>query len=293
MSQIPTTQDYLAFLRDLAAQVDDPSRGFFGPGSMAWRVNREFVLGLGGLRALLMQIAHPAVAQGVADHSDFRRKPFARAYSTLKAQQVIIFGTCDEAIQALTRIHSRHVSVQGALPADSTNGVSRYRANNPHLLFWVHATLIDTLYHMHNLLLLPLSEEESAQLYRETCFFARLMGIPPEQIPPSLQDFNAWMNSMLASDEIHVTPPAREIAASLLRLPLPIFRPLNILLAAGTLPPKLREGYQLDWTPRRETQYNFGIRLVRAVARLMPPWMRATPPHKRAMRRISVPDNKS
>ena len=53
--------------------------GLYGPASEAWRLNREAMLLLGaGPRALLLQIAHPLVAAGVADHCDFRTDPWRR-----------------------------------------------------------------------------------------------------------------------------------------------------------------------------------------------------------------------
>src|SRR3989304_226471 len=96
-----TLAEHRAYLESFASKVSNPAVGFFGPESVAWRLSREMVLGLVVLRALFMQVAHPKVAQGVAEHSDFRRKPFNRAYATFKAQQRIVFGSCDQSIAAL------------------------------------------------------------------------------------------------------------------------------------------------------------------------------------------------
>ena len=52
--------------------------GLFRPDSVAWRIDRERAVLLGGGRSLLMQLAHPLVARGVAEHSDFQRRPFRR-----------------------------------------------------------------------------------------------------------------------------------------------------------------------------------------------------------------------
>ena len=69
----------------------------FGPGSMMWTVNRESVLLLGGRAALLMQLAHPLVAAGVADHSDFRSDSLRRLRRTLDSMLSIIFGDVETA----------------------------------------------------------------------------------------------------------------------------------------------------------------------------------------------------
>src|SRR3990172_1306459 len=172
MKPLRTVQEHRKFLEEQAARVENPAAGFFGPGSMAWRLNREAVLGLVVLRALFMQVAHPAVAQGVAEHSDFRRRPFKRAYATFKAQQQIVFGSCDQSIAALMAIYRRHAAVRGEVAG------SRYQANDPRLLFWVYATLIDSMFYAYGTFLPDLSAAEWDAFYDEGKLFARLIGIP-------------------------------------------------------------------------------------------------------------------
>src|SRR6185503_3687145 len=86
--------------------------GLFGPGSVTWRVNREQALLLGGGCALLEQLAHPMVAAGVSDHSDFRTDPLKRLRRTLDATLAIIFGTTEEARRAADGIRAVHSRVQ-------------------------------------------------------------------------------------------------------------------------------------------------------------------------------------
>ncbi|KAA3647908.1 MAG: DUF2236 domain-containing protein [Chloroflexi bacterium] len=278
--------EYRNFLQDLADEQKDPDHGFFGPDSMAWRINREGVLGLGAFRALLMQIAHPKVAQGVADHSSYRTQPFSRAYNTLSAQQVIVFGTCDQAIETLVRMYGRHLSVRGEVPQDVIGTGRHYTGTDGHLSMWVFGTLIDTVIRTHSLLLQPLTNHEQDTFYEESKLFAALMGIDRDLLPPTVEDFNHWMGTTVASDEISISPAARDIAASLLRLPLPIFWPSNYVLAAGMLPDKLREQYGLKWNQSTEVLFDLGVVSVRAVARITPLRLRTTPPYWRAMARL-------
>src|SRR5438093_12192393 len=77
-------------LRLEPGQAGDP--GLFGPGSVVWRVGRERVLLAGGPAALLLQLAHPLVAEGVAAHSGFEREPLQRLMATLDATLTITFG---------------------------------------------------------------------------------------------------------------------------------------------------------------------------------------------------------
>ena len=277
---------YHQFLLDLAARQENPKHGFFGPNSMAWRINREGILGLGAMRALLMQVAHPKVAQGVADHSSYRSKPFSRAYNTLSAQQVIVFGTCDQAIETLMRIYGRHLSVRGEVPQGATKGERAYEGTDSHLSLWVYATLIDTVMRSHDLLINPMTRQELKDFYKESTLFATLMGIDRNLLPPTIEEFTDWMDTMIASDEISISPAAQDIAASLLRLPLPIFWPSNYVLAAGMLPPKLREQYGLKWNKSIEALFKAGIASVRMAARIVPMRLRTTPPYWQAMARV-------
>lgn len=271
----------------MAEKVENPDHGFFGPGSMAWRVNREGVLGLGALRALLMQVAHPKVAQGVADHSDFRGKPIKRVVNTLRMQQVIVFGTCQEATQALLKIYGRHTAVKGiTIKLDNRNNGDAYEANDPHLQLWVYATLIDSMIYAHDQYLTPFSQKEREDFYQESLLFAQLMGIPRAILPATLNEFKVWLKDIMASDEIVVSSTAKEIARSLFRLPILIFWPINYMLAAGSLPPKLREAYGIKWNSAMKLLYAVGEKAVRLFVRMMPKRIRWMPPYWRALKRI-------
>ncbi|MEX2160418.1 MAG: oxygenase MpaB family protein [Anaerolineales bacterium] len=268
-------REHRLFLESLAAKVPNPQAGFFGPGSMAWRLSRELVLGLVVLRALFLQVAHPKIAQGVAEHSDFRRRPFARAYATFKAQQRIVFGTCDEAIDALVRIYARHTVISG----DS------YRANDPSLLFWVYATLIDSMFFAYRTFLPDLTAAEWARFYEEGKLFASLIGIPAEQVPPRLADFNAWMQAAISSDEITVSPVGREIGRSLLRMPVGLAASLNAILAGGTLPPKLRQQFGIRWSLRRQKWFNAFAASIKWLMRVTPQFLHTAPVYWTALHR--------
>lgn len=268
--------EHRQYLEDLVSQVPNPQAGFFGPGSMAWWLNREMVLGLVVLRALFLQVAHPKVAQGVAEHSDFRRKPFARAYATFRAQQQIVFGTCDESIDALMRIYARHSVVAG----------SGYEANDPSLLFWVYATLIDSMFYAYRTFLPDLTSREWAQFYEEGKLFAKLIGIPEDQVPQTLAAFNTWMQAMLASEEITVSGVGREVGWSLLRMPVRMAAPLTGFLAAGTLPAKLRRQFGLRWTPVRQAWFDRMAALVKGATRLTPQVLHTAPVYWAALARV-------
>jgi len=226
-------------------------RSLFGPGSVTWRVNREAVLLLGGGRALLMQVAHPLVAAGVAGHSDYQRDPLGRLQRTLELTLTITFADAARAIRAVRTIERVHARVHGTLGAEISPFArgTVYDANAPDLLFWVHATLVETALLVYQRYVGSLSVRDRAQYYEESKITARLMGIPNHLIPARYADFKLYMTGMLQGPLLRVGSAARAIAASILRPPLPrITRPAFWLTGAMTialLPPVLRQRYGL------------------------------------------------
>src|SRR5215211_482292 len=100
-------------LARLCAGAGHPEAGLFGPGSLLWRVDREAALFFGAGRALLLQLAHPWVAAGVAEHSWTLRDPIGRFHRTFAIMFTLVFGSLDEALAAARRLHRRHAAVRG------------------------------------------------------------------------------------------------------------------------------------------------------------------------------------
>lgn len=260
---------------------------------MTWRVNCEVAVHLGGMRALLMQIAHPKVAQGVADHSDFRGNPLGRLRRTFDSVHAMVFGTRDEALHAAIRLRRVHESVQGEL-ATPVNGLTRqYRANDPDLLLWVFATLIDSAILSYETFVRPLTTAEKQQLYGESKVFARLSGVQPDALPADLDAFTEYVCGMIDHGPLVITPIAAQIAETLLKGPPPLypFQPSNYVLAAGMLPEQLRERLGIRWNPPVQAAWAIGRRVVRRVVPRMPDALRYVPSSRRALRRCDLPDS--
>ena len=236
-------------------------------GSMLKRVHSEGVLLLGGGRALLLQIAHPAVAAGVAEHSSYRRRKLDRLLRTLRSTYALIFGTPSQVKEASKRINGIHAGVNG----------EGYRAADPRLLLWVYATLIDTTLLLHERFLGRLGPLESEAYYQEARQLARLMGLPPETMPPDLASHHRYFAATL--DTLVVSPAAQAIAAELLR-PLPgLEAPMWLArqVTAGLLPPRLRGDYGLTWDTNREAALQALARLSRGVLPRLPRHLRGPP----------------
>jgi uncharacterized protein (DUF2236 family) len=229
--------------------------GGFTPDSAIWKVSREWVLMLGGGRALLLQAAHPLALAGITEHSDYEAGPWQRLERTMDAVWTAVYGEPEEAERVGRRVRAMHTRVNGRLerqmgpfPAGTP-----YDARDPELLLWVHATLVDTALLMYRTYVGALSPAEVDAYYEDMKALARLFGTPDEAIPESYGDFVAWWRAMLADDVICVTPEARALAATVLKPPLPfVARPAWEVVrfaTAGFLPDKLRRGYGFSWTP--------------------------------------------
>jgi uncharacterized protein (DUF2236 family) len=275
--------------------VNQVERRFFAPGSAIWRVDREMALLLGGGRALLMQIAHPKVAAGVADHSRFMTHPLARLAQTMDTMWSIVFDDLPRAQASLDRIENIHLRVQGTV--EQFPAGARYRAQDPDLLLWVHATLIDSALVTYGLFVKPLSVDEQRQYYQESKKLGVLLGVPETKLPESLEDFGAYMREMIESDATAVGSTARALSQAILH-PRPWllkpFAPLSALITAGLLPPKLRQAYGLSWSGRRERMLRLVAGSARMALPLVPSIIRVAPHARAAERgRYAISDDKS
>src|ERR671919_1182779 len=206
-------------------------------------VNRERVLLVGGQRALVMQLAHPLVAAGVAEHSDFPARPMERLRRTLDLSLALIYGTDAEAEAASAGIRAVHERVTGSAAGRP------YAANDPSLLLWVNATLVDTTLLVYERFVRRLAEGERERYYEETKGLGPLYGIPGEAMPPDLASFRAYMEPMIEGDELRATDESRRLVQAVLRPPLP-FRwrmPTEAvrLVTLALLPQKIREMFGL------------------------------------------------
>ncbi|HXV03748.1 MAG TPA: oxygenase MpaB family protein [Gaiellaceae bacterium] len=244
--------------------------GYFAPESVIRRVgNTPLTPFLGGGPAVLLQVAHPLVAAGVAQHSDFRRDLWRRLVRTLRALYLITYGTKAEAERAGEAVKSVHACVRGE--TDVQLGCfppgTCYSASDPGLMLWVHATLVEASLRVYQRFARPLSREEQERYYREMAVVARLFGTPASVIPPSLAEFRDYFEAQIVGETISVTAPAREVAAAIIEAPLPapmrVLVPAHRLATAGLLPPRLREEYGLRWSPLHELALPLAARSLR------------------------------
>ena len=262
--------------------------------AIGWKVQREIVLLLAWAPAILLQLAHPLVARGIADHSSFRfqnRGRMHRFSHTLTAMLHLCFGTEQQAQAVLARINAIHGRVSGLLP-ESTGMFSAgtiYSARDPALLTWVHATLLDMNLNVYELCVGRLTVEEKDRYCAEASAIEQPLGIPIGQLPRSFGELHQYMSAMYARGEIAVSDVARTLAQAILFPPAPrtaspvlwLFR----LTTIGLLPPEIREAYGFSWDSRSASTLRLWTGLVRHALPLMPPIVRHWPAARRAERR--------
>ena len=254
----------------------------FGPSSMTWKVNRESILLLGGRAALLMQLAHPLVAAGVADHSDFRVDPVARLRRTLDVMLSITFGDVETAAKMMRRVEAVHSKVKG----HTTDGHA-YSAHDPELAKWVFTTLVYTSVGVYEACVAKLSAEESARHYEESLVIARMFGVPDEMMPGSRDELMAWMHRMIEDGTVQVTPTARELAAAILRPVRAVPRRLaerSAVVTRSLLPVRIREGYGLSTGLPDSLFLAVASRAARVALPLVPSSVRMLPAARAAVR---------
>lgn len=281
------------------AAAADP--GLYGPDSEAWRLNREAMLLLAaGPRALLLQLAHPLVAEGVDQHSDFRADPWKRLSGTLRSYLAIVYGSTATARAEIRRLNALHRSISGPVRDPAARAVhgATYHARDPELSLWVHATLVDSTIVAADGWLEPVSRDRRRRYYDETRPIGRAFGIPDDVLPPDLDAFEAYLERMLAPDgPIQPSPLARSLAPWVLRPPLgPVVPALGWLPppvyswvlwpSIGLLPERVRDGYGLAWGAREQAVSRWVVAGFRAWRPWLPTSLRWMPQARRADRRV-------
>jgi uncharacterized protein (DUF2236 family) len=298
----------------VAARARGPREGLFGPHSAMWRIARENVLFAGAPRALLLQLAHPAVLSGVIDHSHVATDPFGRSVRTFEAMYTLAFGDLESALRVVGTVWRRHQSVRGTVTPDTTSPASGtpYHATDPGLLLWVWATLEDTMLRTFETFVRPLSAAERASFHEEAKTMPIAFGMREADIPPTVADFDAYVKSTIDGPMLDVTSEARRQWEILRRerpssalvgaLMLPRQRALSLLIdgspvrllapavarlfAGAMLPPRLREAYGVTWSRADAAMFALLAEATRRSVATLPWQLRYHAAYRQAARRL-------
>jgi uncharacterized protein (DUF2236 family) len=222
--------------------------GYFGPGSVTWRLHRDPCMLLGGLRAIMLQTMHPLAMAGVADHSNYRHDPLARLANTSVYVGTTIYGDRAQVRGAVAAVKRVHESVVGTAPDGRP-----YAANDPHLLTWVHHTLVDSfLRSFQRYGTGTLAAGDADRYVAEQAVLAELFGAEPAA--RSVVELRAWFERERPA--LRATPAAGEAVRFLLNPPLPLLTraPYAVVASAAVtmLPRWVRRELRLPVPPAVE-----------------------------------------
>ncbi len=179
--------------------------GFFGPGSVTWRIHTDPSYAVGGLRALMLQALHPVAMDGVARNSTgFKDEWWMRMTRTGQYVETITFGTRTEARRMAARVRGYHRQLSGV--EESTGRA--YRVDDPDLLLWVHNGAVDSLLSTARRAGLPLTDEDADTYVLEQLAAARLVGVPEELVPRTVADLDAYFERI--RPQLALTPAASD-----------------------------------------------------------------------------------
>lgn len=254
---------------------EEAARHVLTPASIVWRRAGDPRAMLGSGTALVLQVAHPVIAGGVREFSDFERDPWGRLLRTLDYVHLLVYG--GSRTPAVGRaLRGMHRSIRGVDPQGR-----RYHALEPRAYAWVHATLAHTMVGAHDRFGRPFTADQRERFWVDWRGLGRLLGIRERDLPADWAGFEAYRDQMIATeleDNDVVRAVMRTLAA---RIPppglsrriwgaarLPAAHTMELATVA-LLPPAARSRLNLDWSAAQEAQ----MRVLGTVTRAMTPAM--------------------
>lgn len=281
--------------------------GLFGPDSVTWKLHREPIVLLGGLRSLYLQALHPRAVAGVAQNSGFRSDPWGRLNRTSEYVGTVIYGSTDEVELAAGRLRRLHARMTATDPRTGET----FRIDEPDLLRWVHVAEVESFLTTAVRAGLRLTPDEVDRYYTEQLKAAELVGLDPATVPATAAEVDDYYAAM--RPELTLTRDSAETALFLTVPPVPDVwsnRALRLGLtlgptrwayfgvagtAIGLLPPWARRLYGgLGW-PTTDLTADLsarGMRLLLAtVLNTLPSKYRVSPMRREALARVNATDS--
>lgn len=221
--------------RPLERTLDHPGDpGLLGPDSVSWAVIGDSTAFIGGIRALLIQTAHPEVVAGVDQYSTYRTDPLGRLTRTSLYVTETTYGACPEVASAVATVRRAHVPVRGRSERDRA-----FAAGTPKLAAWVHNVLTESfLVAYQEYGPRPLTTEEADRFVDEQARVGRLLDADP--LPTTAEELSAWIAD---HPELETTDAQLRALEFLLRPPLsaPVRLGYRLLCdaAIATVPPRI------------------------------------------------------
>ncbi|WP_326956211.1 oxygenase MpaB family protein [Amycolatopsis sp. NBC_01286] len=248
-------------------------------GTAAWKYFGDFRDGLLAGQVLVLQVAHPVVAAGVRDHSNYTEDPWTRLMRTVASLAIYVYGGDAGARVEAERLRSLHRGFTGVSEGH------RYSALNPAAYAWVHATLVKAPVDAQRFFGRPLSTSELDEYYAQMCDIGRLLGVREQDLPPDWAAFERYYDGMVAGFEPNATLETlfetfRTVRKPVSWLPDSWWRRHvrgQLFLISATLPPAVRARLGLQWTDRDQRWFTRFAGLVRLACTPIPAWLRTAP----------------
>jgi uncharacterized protein (DUF2236 family) len=264
-----------------AGGVHPNDLGYFGPDSVTWRIHREPLSLVGGLRALLLQALHPEAMALLYSRSNFQEDPWPRLQRTVAYVATVTFGRTDQVDAAAARVRAVH---------------ARLGIDDPEQLAWVHACEVDSFLAAARASGLRLRRADADRYLVEQVRAATRVGVPAVLAPRTVEELTAYLNRM--RPHLAGTPAAREAARYVIAPPLPV--PSRYVLparagwsavsslAVGLLPGWARRMYRLPPAPGAGLATSAGMRTLRGAVRALPERWREGPVYREAKARAAL-----
>jgi uncharacterized protein (DUF2236 family) len=253
-------------------------RGLFAPDSITWRIHSDPAMAVGGIRALLQQALHPDAMDGVAKNSNFREDAWGRLQRTGDYVSTITFGTRDEALALAARVRKIHTSLG---------------LDDPHLLLWVHLSMVDSFLDVAIRSGVPITESEAEQYVAEMALFAQLVGVDLDKVPTTRMQMESYFKEI--SSELSASDDAKRAALFLTIPPLPTAIRFATpaapawaslaLLAGSSLPAWARALYGTPQLPGQNFATDLSLKALRKTIGVIPDAILAPPVYKAALER--------
>jgi uncharacterized protein (DUF2236 family) len=247
--------------------------------------------------ALVLQVAHPTIANGVREHSNYAQDPWGRLLRTLDYVNLTVYGGPEAAAATGRRLREMHKRIRGVAP-DGT----RYSALEPEAYAWVHATLVDAIVVGSEHFAKPLSRPDIERLWVEWRMLGRVAGVREDDLPETWDGYLAYRDRMIdkrleASDVVSgvlatlakplrpAVPVLNDPAWRVLRLPIArAFR----LATIGLMDPRLRRKLGMRWSRPKELELRAIGAASRATGPLLPQRLRCMGPPYLEWRRRAI-----
>lgn len=262
-------------------EMETGDAGLFGPDSAVWQVHGCISTIVGGVRALLLQAAHPAALTGVAQNSRYETDPVGRLIGTTKWLTITTFGSTEAIEREARRVNEMHKRVVGEFK-NHDGQLEHYEAKNPKFLFWVHCAFTDAFLKSH--IALGYKIDKGADQYiKEWAKSAIPLGL--DHAPESLADMEAEL-ARFRKEELGRTEKTEDVVKFILRPPFSraglLFYSVMANAAIATLEDFDRE--LLGLKKRRK----FWLKLARVLLEILSAILGHEPPAKKlARKRIS------